>query len=54
MKTIEKSAGQDLKDFEKMMEEIKPYSPPKKGIVIPEYLPYRIENPLRIKKSYNY
>ena len=45
MKTIEKSAGQILKDFDKMMEEIKPYLPPPTRIFESKpQPPYRFNN----------
>ena len=47
MITIEKSAGQDLKDFEKMIEEIKPYLPKPRGIVNPEPQLYQLSENIR-------
>ncbi len=44
MKSLEKSAGQDLKDFKKMMEELKPYMPPPTRIIEPKPSEYKFNN----------
>ena len=49
-----KSAGQTLKEFDKMMEELKPYLPPPTIILHPKPQPYRIDDgtlPLPNKRS---
>ncbi|MFA4952851.1 MAG: hypothetical protein WC584_01360 [Candidatus Pacearchaeota archaeon] len=40
MRSLEKSAGQDLEEFKKMMEELKPYLPPPTRIIEPKPLKY--------------
>ena len=41
-KAREKSTGQTLEDFDKTMEEIKPYLPPRRGLLQPKYEPWKL------------
>ena len=44
MNNLEKSAGQNLEDFKKIMKELKPYLPPKMIIKEPKPQPYKIND----------
>ena len=54
MKSLDKSAGQTLEDFKKVMEELRPYLPPPTRIIEPKSEDWRQNNPRTSRYRYDY